>query len=76
MLYALMKTYHDGSVGQSGKTHKQLKRLKNRLKKVRQGYIVQINPDMSKKVVCARGYSRQAMQAIAGCGVEIIGEGV
>ena len=67
-LYQLMKTYSDGSVGQSGKTHKQLNRLKTRLAKEKQGYINQLTAK-GKVVISAKGYSRQAMEAMGSFGV-------
>lgn len=68
-LYQLMKVYKDGSIGQSGRTHSQLKRLVVRLSKMNKGWIQIVNSDTTKTVVKARGFSKQAMSAIKSCGV-------
>ena len=70
-LYQLMKVYRDGSVAQSGRTHSQLKRLTVRLSKMQKGWIQILNPDTTKTVIKARGFSRQAMESIKACGVEV-----
>lgn len=70
-LYQLMKVYKDGSVGQSGRTHKQLKRLTVRLSKMNKGWIQILNSDTTKTVVKARGFSKQTMESIKTCGVEV-----
>ena len=59
-LYQLMKVYTDSSVGKCGKNGTNLKHLKRRLNKLDKGWIVEMTPK-GKKVVAARGFSRDAM---------------
>ena len=69
-LYQLMRAHTDGGMSQVGKSNPSLNRMSVRLKKLTRGWIQIVNPDTTKTIIKARGFSKQAMAAIKSCGIE------
>ena len=57
---------------QCGDSNTNFKRLKTRLSKKSRGWVQQVNADTTKTVLVARGFSRDAMQSIKACGVDVL----
>ncbi len=64
--------FGDAHMVQCGDSNTNFKRLKTRLSNKRRGWVQQVNADTTKTVLVARGFSRDAMQAIKACGVDVL----